>query len=62
MKPQDCWSKVRIAKVRLLIKSLYSVVKELEDEFVDERRKFTLDGHLIGRLIGEVVAALTRLA
>lgn len=35
---------------------MYAVVKELEDEFVDEERKFTLDGHLVGS-IGEVVAA-----
>ena len=35
---------------------MYSVVKELEEEFVNEERKFTLDGHLVGS-IGEVVAA-----
>ena len=50
------WTEERIAKVGRLIQSLYSVVKELEEEFVDENRKFTLDGHLVGS-IGEVVAA-----
>jgi hypothetical protein len=54
--PYDPWTKDRIDKVKRLIRSLYAVVKELEDEFVDENRKFTLDGHLVGS-IGEVVAA-----
>ena len=31
-------------------------MRELEEEFIDEERKFTLDGHLVGS-IGEVVAA-----
>jgi len=35
---------------------MYAVVKELEEEFVTDERKFTLDGHLVGS-IGEVVAA-----
>jgi hypothetical protein len=35
---------------------MYAVVRELEEEFVTEERKFTLDGHLVGS-IGEVVAA-----
>ena len=56
MTQHDPWTKDRIDKVRHLIRSLYAVVKELEDEFVDENRKFTLDGHLVGS-IGEVVAA-----
>jgi len=50
------WTEERIAKVGRLIRSLYFVVKELEEEFIDEDRKFTLDGHLVGS-IGEVVAA-----
>lgn len=54
--PYDPWDKNRVYKVNRLIRSLYYVVKELEEEFVDEYRKFTLDGHLVGS-IGEVVAA-----
>jgi hypothetical protein len=50
------WTEERIARVGRLIRSLNSVVKELEEEFVDQNRKFTLDGHLVGS-IGEVVAA-----
>jgi hypothetical protein len=50
------WTKERIDKVSRLIRSLHSVVRELEEEFIDEERKFTLDGHLVGS-IGEVVAA-----
>jgi hypothetical protein len=56
MTPYDPWDKNRVDKVNRLIRSLYCVVKELEEEFVDENRKFTLDGHLVGS-IGEVVAA-----
>jgi hypothetical protein len=50
------WTKERIAKVSRLIRSLHSAVRELEEEFIDEERNFTLDGHLVGS-IGEVVAA-----
>jgi hypothetical protein len=50
------WSDERHQKLARLIRALYAAVKELEDEFVDENRKFTLDGHLVGS-IGEVVAA-----
>lgn len=50
------WTQDRVDKVGRLIRSLYSVVKELEKEFFYEKRKFTLDGHLVGS-IGEVVAA-----
>jgi hypothetical protein len=50
------WSPERIAKVGRLVRSLYAAVKELEEEFTDEKRKFTLDGHLVGS-IGEVVAS-----
>jgi len=56
MSGQDYWTSDRTTKVGRLIKSLYDVVRELEKEFVDEKRKFTLDGHLVGS-IGEVVAA-----
>ena len=52
----ELWSQERIDKMARLIRSLYSVVQELEAEFVDAKRKFTLDGHLVGS-IGEVVAA-----
>jgi hypothetical protein len=52
------WTNERNAKVSRLIRSLYDVVNELEEEFIDEERKFTLDGHLVGS-IGEVVAAYT---
>lgn len=52
----DPWTKDRVARVKRLIRSLYNVVEELEDEFVEENRRFTPDGHLIGS-IGEVVAA-----
>jgi hypothetical protein len=50
------WTKERTAKVSRLIRSMYAVVKELEEEFVDDERRFTLDGHLVGS-ISEVVAA-----
>jgi hypothetical protein len=51
---QPVWSPERTAKLRGLIRQLYSVVAALEEEF--EGRKFTPDGHLVGS-IGEVVAA-----
>jgi|SRR5689334_1087585 len=50
----ESWDEQRLAKIRELIRQLYSVVSELEREF--EGRKFTPDGHLVGS-IGEVVAA-----
>jgi hypothetical protein len=53
---RDPWTKDRVVRVKRLIRDLYRVVQELEDEFVDENRKFTPDGHLVGS-IGEVVAA-----
>jgi hypothetical protein len=43
MSGQSYWTSNRTAKVGRLIKSLYDVVRELEKEFVDEKRKFTLD-------------------
>ncbi|MGA2817875.1 MAG: hypothetical protein ABSE67_16570 [Xanthobacteraceae bacterium] len=56
MNRQNYWTSDRTAKVGRLIQSLYDVVRQLENEFVDEKRKFTLDGHLVGS-VGEVVAA-----
>lgn len=50
------WTPERTARVARLVRSLYSVVRELQAEFVDDDRRFTLDGHLVGS-IGEVVAA-----
>jgi hypothetical protein len=52
---QQVWSAERTAKMRDLIRQLYSVVVALEEEF--EGRKFTPDGHLVGS-IGEVVLCL----
>jgi hypothetical protein len=52
---QPLWSAERTAKMRDLIRQLYSVVAALEEEEF-EGRKFTPDGHLVGS-IGEVVAA-----
>ena len=56
MTPQKQWSESRCQKLRDSIKRLYDVVEELSQEFSEEKRKFTLDGHLVGS-IGEVVAA-----
>jgi hypothetical protein len=42
--------------VRRLVKELFGVVRELQDEFAADERKFTPDGHLVGS-IGEVIAA-----
>ena len=50
----ETWSEERLAKIRDLIRQLYSVVRKLEEEF--EGRRFTPDGHLVGS-IGEVIAA-----
>jgi hypothetical protein len=54
----DCfnWSEGRLQRVRRLIRQLYLTVGELNDEFKQDGRKFTPDGHLVGS-IGEVVAA-----
>ena len=49
-------SQERCRKLRDSIKRLYAVVDDLSQEFSEEKRKFTLDGHLVGS-IGEVVAA-----
>ena len=40
------------------LKQLQKIVKELEDAFADEKRKFTLDGHLLGS-IGEIYCKLS---
>lgn len=50
------WSNERLEKVGHLIRKLYVVVEELNEEFASERRKFTPDGHMVGNL-GEVVAS-----
>jgi len=49
-------SKGSVQKVPALVKRLYRIVRELEDEFPG--RKFTPDGHLVGS-IGEVLAENT---
>jgi Family of unknown function (DUF6998) len=51
---QPVCSAARTAKIRDLLRQLYSVVAALEEEF--GVRKFTPDGHLVGS-IGEVDAA-----
>jgi hypothetical protein len=50
------WNNDRLVNVRRLIANLFATVTELQEEFAADRRKFTLDGHLVGS-IGEVVAA-----
>ena len=50
------WTEEKRAMLACLIHALYGVVRELEKEFGAEKRKFTLDGHLVGS-IGEVVAS-----
>ena len=45
-------------KLAETIRRLYDIVGELEREYSDKHRHFTLDGHLIGS-IGEVYAAET---
>jgi hypothetical protein len=50
------WSGERLTRVRRLVKELYRVVAELQEEFAPDKRKFTPDGHLVGS-IGEVIAA-----
>ena len=45
---------VPIESIPLLVKKLYKIVKEFEELFPE--RRFTPDGHLVGR-IGEVIAA-----
>ena len=56
MSNRNDWSSERMAKVQRLIPSLFKLVKELNEEFASEQRKFTPDGHMVGS-IGEVVAA-----
>lgn len=50
------WNEARLNRVRRLVKELFGVVGELQDEFATDGRKFTPDGHLVGS-IGEVIAA-----
>jgi Family of unknown function (DUF6998) len=50
------WKQERLNRVRRLIKQLFGVVAELQEEFAADQRKFTPDGHLVGS-IGEVIAA-----
>ena len=50
------WNENRLNRVRRLIKTLFGVVTELQEEFAADERKFTPDGHLVGS-IGEVIAA-----
>ena len=50
------WNQERLSRVRRLVKELFEIVRQLQDEFAAEQRKFTPDGHLVGS-IGEVIAA-----
>ncbi|MBR2836198.1 MAG: hypothetical protein IKE43_10905 [Coriobacteriales bacterium] len=43
-------------KLAATIRNLYGIVQELENDYRDQNRHFTLDGHLIGS-IGEIYAA-----
>ena len=52
------WSDERLDRVRRLIRKLYVVVADLNEEFASDGRKFTPDGHMVGS-IGEIVAAYT---
>ena len=52
----DSWTQNRMETLRTAIRQLYASVQKLQDEFQSEKRRFTLDGHLLGS-IGEVVAA-----
>ena len=50
------WTKHRLQWVPALIQKHYEVTDALDQEFREENRKFTLDGHLAGSL-GEILAA-----
>jgi hypothetical protein len=50
------WTKHRLERVPALIQKLYEVTDALDEEFKEEKRKFTPDGHLVGSL-GEILAA-----
>src|SRR5258708_36894463 len=50
------WTKHRLQRVPALIQKLYEVTDALDEEFKEEKRKFTPDGHLVGSL-GEILAA-----
>jgi len=45
-----------MASVQDKLKQLFQIVEQLETEYADYNRKFTIDGHLIGS-IGEVLVA-----
>ena len=45
-----------MAMIQEKLKQLFQIVEQLETEYADYNRKFTIDGHLIGS-IGEVIAA-----
>lgn len=50
------WTQRRLDRVPDLIQKLYEVTDALDEEFKEEKRKFTPDGHLVGSL-GEILAA-----
>lgn len=50
------WTERRAKRVRVLVAGLMNIVADLNEEFEPEKRRFTLDGHLVGSL-GEVIAA-----
>ncbi len=52
----DSWTPRRTKTLDHAIRQLHEAVRNLEDEFSEDGRKFTIDGHLLGS-IGEVVAA-----
>ena len=45
-----------MAMIQEKLKQLFQIVEQLETEYADYNRKFTIDGHLIGS-IGEVLVA-----
>lgn len=45
-----------MASVQDKLQQLFQIVEQLETEYADYNRKFTIDGHLIGS-IGEVIVA-----
>ena len=45
-----------MANMQETLKRLFQIVKQLEEEYAEYNRKFTIDGHLIGS-IGEVLVA-----
>ena len=45
-----------MANMQETLKRLFQIVEQLEEEYAEYNRKFTIDGHLIGS-IGEVLVA-----